>query len=81
VTFSWTTGVGQHEPGDREKLPALKQLMHTLKGNSSLYFDVRGTDGQTRRVRAGGDGVAISADLVRELDQLLEPGRVQLARR
>jgi DNA polymerase III subunit alpha len=69
------------DPEDREKLPPLKQLMQTRKGGSSLYFDVRGTDGQTRRVRAGGDGVAISADLVRELDQLLEPGRVQLARR
>lgn len=68
------------EPADREKLNPLKQLMSSRKGPSGLYFDVRGTDGQVRRVRAGGSGVAISADLVRELDQLLEPGRVQLAR-
>ncbi len=72
--------VVQLDARDRMKLPELKQLMSTSEGPNPLYFDVEGSDGDTRRVRAGQNGVKVNAPLVRSLDNLLEPGRTSLAR-
>ena len=65
---------------DREKLPTLKQLCEKRAGTNPLFLDVEGDDGRRRRVRVPQISLDLSADLVRELDHLLEPGRVSLAR-
>ena len=65
---------------DRAKLTDLKDLCDQRSGQNPLYLDVEGDDGRRRRVRAQSNGVKVCAELVRELDSLLEPGRVSLAR-
>ena len=69
------------EESDRHALPELQIVISRHKGRSPLFFSVRGTDGQRRRVRADKSwGIAISEGFAREVDQLLGRGRVRLAR-
>ncbi len=68
------------DPRDEHLLGDLQDLIRTRSGDNALYFDVEGRDGLTRRVRAPRSSVAIDSDLIRSLDDLLEPGRCSLAR-
>jgi DNA polymerase-3 subunit alpha len=69
------------EPEDQELLPRLKQTLLQHKGQRPVYLTVRGSDGNLRRVRAGGDlRVAINTELTEEVDRLLGRGRAKLAR-
>ncbi|MHC4261398.1 MAG: DNA polymerase III subunit alpha [Planctomycetota bacterium] len=68
------------DPTDEHRLGDLKQLVGGRSGANALYFDVEGSDGRTRRVRAPRNGVELDPELIRALDDLLEPGRCSLAR-
>ena len=68
-------------PEDIGLLGDLKQTFDRHKGQQPLYFQVTGSDGASRRVRAGnGYTVAITNDLAVEVDRLLGHGRVHMAR-
>ena len=70
------------EPQDRSKLGALAELLERHQGNRRLRLSVLGEDQQLRRVRLHGAraGVALSAELARELDDSLGTGRLRLVR-
>ena len=71
----------QVEREDSGLLPRLKDVLTQHKGSRTLFFDITGTDGQIRRVRAAGESnVAITAELAHEVDELLGTGRVGLAK-
>jgi len=71
----------QVEREDSGLLPRLKDVLTKHKGSRTLFFDITGTDGQIRRVRAAGESnVAITAELAHEVDELLGTGRVGLAK-
>ncbi len=73
--------VVQIEKDDTGSLPELRATIERHKGRSPLYLQVRGEDGQTRRLRAGnGIGVTISEQFARDVDRLLGRGRVRVAR-
>lgn len=62
-------------------LPRIQEAVARHRGKSPLYFQVTGSDGRKRRVRAGNDwSVAISAQFAQEIDDLLGRGRARLAR-
>ena len=51
------------------------------QGQNPIYLQVTGSDGCSRRVRAGnGHRVAVSDSFARQIDELLGKGRVRLAR-
>lgn len=69
------------KPEDQPQLGDLRSLVDRHPGPSPLILQVMGSDGSTRRVRAGGHlKVGISADMAEEIDTLLGRGRVHLAR-
>ena len=66
---------------DQPKMPALVELVGGHRGGNRLFFEVEGTDGSQRRIRAAErHGVKISAELAQEIDGLLGQGRTKLAR-
>jgi len=66
---------------DEGLLPRLRQTLGAHRGASPLFLQVRGSDGSTRRVRAGRQlSVAITERLALELTELLGEGRVGLVR-
>jgi DNA polymerase-3 subunit alpha len=68
-------------PQDIELLSDLRSALGQHRGKQPLYFQVTGSDGSSRRVRAGSDwNVSISNDLALEVDRLLGGGRVHMAR-
>lgn len=69
------------EPEDDGNLSALKAALLAHPGSRPVFFNVRGSDGRLRRVRAGSDvRVDINVDLAQAVDGLLGRGRVQLVR-
>jgi len=70
------------EPQDRSKLGTLAELLERHQGNRRLRLSVLGEDQQLRRVRLHGAraGIALSAELARELDDSLGTGRLRLVR-
>ena len=75
-------GVVVHlNPEDEPRLPALIEILEQHRGKQPLYLQVTGSDGKSRRVRAGKQrDVSISEEFAREVDELLGRGRVRLAR-
>ena len=68
-------------PADHARIAELSETIGRYKGDNRLFLEIEGADGHKRRVRAGKrHGVRISAELIGELDSLLGPGRVALAR-
>ncbi len=68
-------------PEDVGLLPRLKDSFAKRPGDRQVFFEVEGGDGRTRRVRAGKDvRVTIGAELAGEVEELLGPARVRLAR-
>ncbi|MFT5287287.1 MAG: DNA polymerase-3 subunit alpha [Planctomycetota bacterium] len=71
----------QIEREDRGQLAQLKEVLSRHKGSRTLFFDVNGSDNSVRRVRANSESnVAITAELAREVDELLGISRVGLAK-
>lgn len=68
-------------PEHEGQIDALSSLLRDNPGNQRLYFQVRGSDGRSRRVVAGNDWrVSITSDLTRGIERLLGRGCVRLAR-
>jgi len=68
-------------PADVELLPRLQELFQRHPGRQSVYLQVQGNDGTTRRVRAGSHcRISISEPFAREVDELIGEGRVSLTR-
>ena len=68
-------------PEDSYLLPQLQKIIQRHPGRQSVYLQVRGDDGRTRRIRAGGQcRVSISEPFAQEVDALLGKGRVGLTR-
>jgi DNA polymerase-3 subunit alpha len=68
-------------PEDSSLLPDLQDILRRHPGRQSVHLQVRGTDGTTRRIRAGNQyRIAISEPFAREVDELLGKGRVSLTR-
>ncbi len=68
-------------PEDSGLLPDLKATIQSHKGKQPVYFQVTGSDGSSRRVRASNEwSVAITNDLAMEVDRILGHGRVHMAR-
>ena len=66
---------------DEGLLERLQGTVGRHRGERQLFFQVTGRDGHTRRVQAGRDyRVAISEELVQEMDELLGAGRIGLVR-
>ena len=66
---------------DEGILPRLVETLAGHRGESPVFLQVRGSDGATRRVRAGRQhSVSISETLASELVGLLGEGRVGLVR-
>ena len=66
---------------DQEHLGSLRELLDRHRGKLPLYFQVDGSDGHLRQVRAGSrHGVTLSAELADAVDSLLGRGRMRLAR-
>jgi DNA polymerase-3 subunit alpha len=78
----FTGGLVVHvTPEDAGVLPRLQAGLKEHPGKQPVYLQVRGTDGQSRRVRAGSTyDVTINGELARQLDEVLGAGRVKLAR-
>jgi len=69
------------EPQDEGALPQLKSTLQRHPGKRPVYFQVRGLDERTRRVRVASNlRVDINAELAEAIDRLLGKGRVRLAR-
>ena len=75
-------GVVVHlRPEDDGLLDRLKGVIGEHQGQNPIYLQVTGSDGCSRRVRAGnGHRVAVSDSFARQIDELLGKGRVRLAR-
>ncbi len=68
-------------PEDAGVLPRLEAALRSHPGKQPVYFQVTGSDGNSRRIRAGNEwSVAISNDLATQVDELLGKGRVRMAR-
>jgi DNA polymerase-3 subunit alpha len=68
-------------PDDMGLLSDLHSTFKQHRGKQPLYFQVTGSDGSSRRVRAGTDySVTITNELAIEVDRLLGNGRVHMAR-
>lgn len=68
-------------PEDSGLLGDLKQAIQSHKGKQPVYFQVTGSDGLSRRVRAGNEwAVSITNDLAMEVDRILGHGRVHMAK-
>ena len=68
-------------PEDEGMLPRLNEVLSTHRGQQPLFFRVRGSDGASRRIRAGNDyRVAITNELAVSVHDLLGAGRVHMAR-
>jgi len=68
-------------PEDMELLPRLQEIFQRHPGRQSVFLQVRGDDGTTRRVRAGSEcRISISEPFAKEVDALLGEGRVSLTR-
>jgi len=68
-------------PADDGLLARLKTVLEQHKGQNPVYFQVTGSDGCSRRVRAGnGHRIAVSDAFARQIDELLGRGRVRVAR-
>jgi DNA polymerase-3 subunit alpha len=68
-------------PDDGPALTTLQGELRSHPGRQSVFFQVTGSDGQSRRVRAGADfRVRINGELATRIDGLLGRGRVKLAR-
>ncbi len=68
-------------PDDKDLLPSLQEILLRHPGRQSVYLQVRGDDGTTRRIRAGSQyHLSISEPLALEVDALLGKGRVSLTR-
>lgn len=68
-------------PEDSGLLPNLKSTIQNHKGKQPVYFQVTGSDGNSRRVRAGNEWqVAITNELATEVHRILGQGRVHMAR-
>lgn len=66
---------------DEQKLAELANLVRGMKGTSPLFLDVEGQDGRLRRVRCPKElSVKLEPSFLREVESLLGPGRVRLAR-
>lgn len=71
----------QISPEDRGLLQPLMEVLMVHRGAAPLFLQVTGSDGCSRRVRAGSDWrVAISERFARDIDALVGKGRVRLAR-
>ncbi len=69
------------EPGDAPRLPELRDVLLKHPGGRPVYLQVTGSDGASRRVRAGSQcRVAIGEDLATDVGRLLGRDRVRLAR-
>jgi len=68
-------------PEDTALLPDLQEIFLRHPGRQSVYLQVRGDDGTTRRIRAGSQcRISISEPFAQEIDALLGKGRVSLTR-
>ena len=68
-------------PADQELITPLQSILEQHRGPQPVYLQVLGSDGQSRRVRAGKSWqVAISAELAAGIEQLLGRGRAKLSR-
>jgi DNA polymerase-3 subunit alpha len=66
---------------DEVLLARLKTVIEEHKGQNAVYLQVTGSDGCSRRVRAGnGHRIALSDTFARQIDELLGRGRVRVAR-
>jgi len=69
------------EPTDQGHLSQLRTAIDDHPGTTPVFLQVTGSDGRTRRVRAGGQvRVRVCEDLAQRVDGLLGHGRVRLAR-
>ncbi|MFT7667620.1 MAG: DNA polymerase-3 subunit alpha [Planctomycetota bacterium] len=69
------------EPEDKGLMGDLQEMLERHKGKQPLYFQITGTDGTSRRVRAGNEFmVSITNELATEVDRILGNGRVHMAR-
>jgi DNA polymerase-3 subunit alpha len=68
-------------PEDQGLLERFFQLLAKHRGGRPLYLQVLGEDGRVRPVRADArHSLALSAELTRDVDQLLGRGRLRLSR-
>ncbi len=73
--------VVQLGPEDRGLIDALQGILAAHQGKAPLFLQVTGTDGCSRRVRAGNDWrISISEGFARDVDRVLGKGRVRLVR-
>ena len=69
------------EPDDAPQLPELREVLLRHPGQRPVYLQVRGSDGASRRVKAGNQvRVSIGEGLAEDVGHLLGRNRVRLAR-
>ncbi|MEX1026357.1 MAG: DNA polymerase III subunit alpha [Planctomycetota bacterium] len=68
-------------PADHDRVADVAQIVQRFRGANRLFLEIEGVDGGRRRVRANErHGVRICAELIGELEAVLGPSRVALAR-